>query len=239
MSHFLDRLRTTIPPVTRNLMMITLIVWLAQMALPLVGIDFTNLFGLHYFQASSFRLWQLVSYMFLHAPGQIAHIFWNMFALFMFGIHIERLWGGKRFLIFYLVCGLTAALSQELMWFWKLSALSKAYETISISGAAPIPMATYLNLFITVGASGSVFGILLAFGMMFPNVPLYFLFIPIPIKAKYMVVFYGLVELFLGVAGSNDGVAHFAHLGGMLGGLILILWWRKRRPTTYQTWYYE
>jgi hypothetical protein len=148
--------------------------------------------------------------MFTHV--EFNHLFFNMFALFMFGATLENYWGQKRYLTYYLVTGIGAGLIQILV--------------LLLQGVtSPIP---------TIGASGAVFGLLLAFGMLFPNTPLYLMFIPIPIKAKYMVLGYGLIELFFGVAGFRmDNVAHFAHLGGMLFGIVLILYWRKKDMNNY------
>lgn len=152
----------------------------------------------------AFMPWQLVSYSFLH--GDPGHLFFNMFALWMLGTQIEIYWGTARFMVFYLACVVAAAATQLLVgWF---------------SG----------QMYPTVGASGGVFGILLAFGMMFPNRKLLLLFFPVPVKAKYFVVGYGLLELWLGVFGVQAGVAHFAHLGGMLGGFLMIQHWRGRWP---------
>lgn len=145
--------------------------------------------------------WQLVSYGFLH--GGLGHLFFNMFALWMFGLQLENSWGSRRFAIFYFTCVIGAGLIQMMvMW------------------GQPIP---------TIGASGGVFGILLAFGMMFPNQPIYLYFM-FPIKAKWFVIGYGLIELWAGVAGTQQGVAHFAHLGGMLFGFLLIQYWRGKLP---------
>lgn len=155
-----------------------------------------------------FGPWQLVSYGFLH--GGLAHLFFNMFALYMFGLPIERAWGTRRFLIFYFVCMVGAGLVQLLV--------------TALTGA----------IYPTIGASGAVFGLLLAFGMMFPNSTILLLIPPVPIKAKWFVIGYGLLTLFFGMTGTMAGVAHFAHLGGMLFGLALILIWgrsdfRRRR----------
>ncbi len=218
------------PPVTLNLIIINVLVWLAQNVLPSIGIDLTNLLGLHYFQAEHFGVWQLLSYAFLHSTNGFSHVFFNMFALFMFGSTIERLFGGKRFLLYYLICAVVAAVSQQIVWAFSLYPIaSSGIPYISMPSGAIEPTVAFLNRFITVGASGSIFGILLAFGWFYPNVPIFLLFIPIPIKAKYFVCIYGLIELFLGISSTGDGVAHFAHLGGMLGGLILILIWRRRK----------
>ncbi|GBU06899.1 rhomboid family intramembrane serine protease [Bacteroidales bacterium] len=204
---------SSIPPVTKNIIIINFIAWMATLALSTRGIDLINIFGLHYFLAEDFRVYQLVSYLFLHDTSSLSHVFFNMFAVFMFGRVIETSWGSKRFLIYYAFTGIGAGLIQELVWFFEYQSLDP----------------TYFNLPITIGASGAVFGILLAFGMMFPNTPLYIMFIPIPIKAKYFVIGYGLLELYFGVAQRNgDNVAHFAHLGGMLFGIIFILYWRRK-----------
>jgi len=151
-----------------------------------------------------FHVWQLVTYAFLH--GSIAHIFFNMFALWMFGMQVENAWGSQRFAVYYLVCVVGAGLVQLLV-----ASLSH-------------------GIYPTIGASGGVFGILLAFGMMFPNQRILLLIPPIPIKAKYFVIGYGLIELITGVTGTEAGVAHFAHLGGMAFGFVLIQYWRGKLP---------
>ena len=144
----------------------------------------------------------------------------------MFGRVLENIWGPKRFLIFYMVAGIGAAITQELVWLYSVHSFA---STNGLSLAQLLAGDPSLNYLITIGASGSVFGILLAFAMLFPNVPLYLMFIPIPIKAKYFVVFYGLAELYMGVANNGgDSVAHFAHLGGMLFGYFLVRYWKKK-----------
>lgn len=219
----------SIPPVTRNIIIINVIVWLATYVFRLRGIDLIDILGLHFFQASGFKPHQLITYMFLHDTSSPAHIFFNMFAVYMFGRVIELTWGAKKYLIYYTVTGIGAGIMQELVWLYSLQdILSPTIHAIN-TGSSIIDKSEFLNQIITIGASGAVFGILLAFGMLFPNASLYVMFIPIPIKAKYFVIFYGLAELFFGIANrSGDNVAHFAHLGGMLFGLILILYWRKK-----------
>ncbi len=216
----------SIAPVTLNLIIINALFFLASMVFPHLNINLTNILGLHYWSASDFNLAQFVSYMFMHA--NFNHLFFNMFSLFIFGSTLERVWGGKRFLTYYVVCGLGAALVQELVWMYEISDIMK-YEQVNL-GSRIIPVAEYINrFFITIGASGAVFGILLAFGMLFPNAEMYLLFIPIPIKAKYFVIGYGIIELFLGVGNfRGDNIAHFAHLGGMIFGFILIKIWKKQ-----------
>ena len=215
----------SIPPVTLNIIIINFIVWLAALTLPkIAGIDLNYLLGLHYFEASDFNVIQLVTYMFLHDTHSIDHIFFNMFSVFMFGRTLEMVWGGKRFLFYYLTTGIGAGLIQEVAWYFELQSVINYY--VPQIGWEQVSMG--LNQFITVGASGAAFGILLAFGMLFPNAPLFIIFIPIPIKAKYFVIFYGLLELFFGISNTMSGVAHFAHLGGMLFGFFLIRYWKKK-----------
>ncbi|HEX5514041.1 MAG TPA: rhomboid family intramembrane serine protease [Gammaproteobacteria bacterium] len=160
-----------------------------------------RLLGLPY--VPDFRLWQLVSYSFLH--GNLLHLFTNMFAMWMFGVQIERLWGSRMFAIYYFVCVLGAGVVQLLV------------ASAAVAEIGPYP---------TIGASGGVFGILLAFGMMFPNQRILLLFPPIPMRAKWFVILYGAFELYAGITGTLSGVAHFAHLGGMLFGFLLIQYWR-------------
>lgn len=226
MNSFRERNYQFAPPVTQNLIIINAIFWFATYVLGgRFNIDLNDTLGLHYFQAGSFNPVQFVSYMFLHAG--FPHLFFNMFSLWMFGRLIEQFWGTKRFLIFYVICGLTAALAQQIVWAVDLMPI---VNIVRFPDGAEMLKSAFLNLPTTVGASGAVFGLLLAFGMLFPNSEIYLFFIPIPIKAKWFVIVYGLIELFLGVApmagGSN--IAHFAHLGGMIGGIILILLWRKK-----------
>ncbi|NNF16349.1 MAG: rhomboid family intramembrane serine protease [Gammaproteobacteria bacterium] len=149
----------------------------------------------------SFQVWQLVTYGFLHA--NMSHLFFNMFALWMFGMQLEALWGSKPFALYYFVC---------------------------LIGAGLIQIVVETSGYPTVGASGGVFGLLLGFGLMYPNRPIIMIFLPIPIKAKYFVVLYGLLELWLGVTATRSTVAHFAHLGGMAFGYVLIQYWRGRLP---------
>ena len=221
------------PSVTRYLLIANFMIFLLTAIMQRYGVDLNTIGGLHYVGASSFHWWQPITYMFLHA--NFSHIFFNMFAVLMFAPTIERTWGARRFIIYYLVCGLGAAFIQEVVWALMLSNMSSAYSAASLA-----QYAYYLN---TIGASGAVFGILFAFGWLYPNVPMFLLFIPIPIRARTFVIIYALIELFAGlgsVAGlSADHVAHFAHLGGMLFGWLLILYWRKinwREPQIGALW---
>lgn len=225
MSDFRPSGFSVLPTVVKNLLILNVLFFLATIACDMVlRIDLSDYLGLHYIGASDFQPYQLVTYMFMH--GNFAHLFFNMFALWMFGNTLENIWGPNRFLLFYFVCGIGAGLVQELVQYIQYVTTLQGYENVRIAANQIIPMSEYLNLLTTVGASGAVYGILLAFGMMFPNSTLYIYF-AIPIKAKWFVIIYGVIELFSGFT-SVDNVAHFAHLGGMLFGLILILYWKKK-----------
>lgn len=216
----------TMPPITKNLLIINTICFLAYYVLQGRGIDFNSIFGLHYLQASHFQIYQLLTYMFMHAS--FMHLFFNMFALWMFGSVIERTFGEKRFLIYYLVCGLGAALCQE------LSQGVQVYSIIAEQGGTLSDLLNLsaldkaaLNSMTTVGASGSIYGVLLAFGMTYPEQRMFIFPLPIPIKAKWFVCGYAAIELFMAMGQRGDNVAHVAHLGGMLFGYLLIKMWRK------------
>ena len=199
--------------------------FLATIVMERKGIDLTGIFGLHFFKAADFAPYQLVTYMFMH--GGFSHLFFNMFALYMFGSVLERMWGVKRFLIYYFVAGVGAGLLQEAVQY--VSYLHEglaAYEGVK-TPTGVVPMGLFLNMWTTVGASGAIYAILLGFGMLFPNERMFIFPLPFPIKAKFFVMGYAVIELLLGFTNSMDGIAHFAHLGGMLFGLILILYWRK------------
>ncbi len=225
MSNFRPGGFSVLPMVVKNLLIINVLFFLATIAADVVlRVDLSDYLGLHYIGASGFQPYQLVTYMFMH--GNFAHLFFNMFALWMFGNTLENIWGPNRFLLFYFVCGIGAGIVQELVQYIQFVTTLQGYENVRISANHIIPMSEYLNMLTTVGASGAVYGILLAFGMMFPNSTLYIYF-AIPIKAKWFVLIYGIIELFSGFT-SADNVAHFAHLGGMLFGLLLILYWKKK-----------
>lgn len=216
-----------LPLVVKNLLIINGIFFLATIAMDMVWhVDLAQYLGLHYIGASDFRPYQFVTYMFMH--GSFGHLFFNMFALWMFGNAIENAWGPKRFLFFYLVCGIGAGLTQELVQYIQLNDIVQNYEYVRLNNRS-IPVNEYLNMLTTVGASGAVYGILLAFGMMWPNSRIYLYFL-IPIKTKWFVLIYGLLELFSGFS-SIDNVAHFAHVGGMVFGLLLILYWKNGGTT--------
>jgi len=243
------------PPAIKNLIIINFIFWLASIILPkYANIDIVDWLGLHYWLSDKFNPAQLITYMFLHDTSSFSHIFFNMFGLWMFGKNIEMFWGTKRFLIFYFVTGIGAGIIQELTWMVDyvpiVNAINEYASSKDISQLMPylkniqentiIPIdqlmdfkTQLLNQPITVGASGALFGILLAFAMLFPQARMFMIFIPIPVRAPYFVAFYALAELFMGIGGNVDGIAHYAHLGGMLFGLILILIWKKK-GTLYQ-----
>jgi len=230
-----------LPPVTKNLIIINFLIWLVMMVAPYSFQEKLIHYGaLHFWGASDFNPAQLITYMFMHDVRSFAHILFNMFTLFMFGITLERVLGSQRYLFYYLSCGIGAALVQELVWqiSWVDIAagwinqgygtgIAEAREILHQAQAAGqnIPL---LNSFVTLGASGAIYGVLLAFGMIFPNRPLYLMFVPVPIKAKWMVAGYGVIELLMGLSTANDGVAHFAHLGGMIFGFLMIWYWKKK-----------
>lgn len=253
MNSFLNR----IPPVTKNLIIINFLVWIAMMVLPSrLGMSLETFGGLHYLTASDFNPAQFITYMFMHSTGSFAHIFFNMFMLLMFGATLERALGSARFLFYYISCGVGAAIIQEIT--WALSWETILTRMIAMQNNMDFPEAraaieealmtpqgeaiikSYLNVFVTIGASGAVYGLLLAFGMMFPNAPMYFFFIPVAIKAKWMTLGMGAIELLIGLSesvGRSDGVAHFAHLGGMIFGFFIILYWKKKGTFDGNSWY--
>jgi membrane associated rhomboid family serine protease len=214
-----------IPTMTKNLLVVNVLAFIATFVLERSGIDLTRMLGLHFFLASEFHVYQFVTYMFLH--GGFTHILFNMFALWMFGSVIERVWGPKKFLFYYICCGIGAGFTQELVQYitYSMEGIA-AYQYVNAGG---IQMTTdaYINLWTTIGASGAVYGILLAFGMIFPNERLFIIPFPFPIKAKWLIVGYIAIELFSAMSGPGDGVAHMAHLGGMLFGFLLIRYWQK------------
>lgn len=263
-----------IPPVVKNLIIINILFFLGDQFLGnILGEEPIRLFGLHFFKSIYFHPWQYLTSMFMH--GGLSHLFFNMFALFMFGRILEQVWGAKRFIIYYFACGFGAAALHTFFIWLNYSSMESAYVAFQntpspellakfvsehiphaqqwvyefIDKWADNPSSQYyisqgtelfekvINESInvpTVGASGAVFGLLLAFGMLFPNTELMLLFPPIPIKAKYFVALYGLAELYFAVLNSaGDNVAHVAHLGGMIIGFVLIKYWNKSRNKFY------
>ncbi len=218
------------PVVTKNLLIINALAFVATMVFP--GLTATG--GLHFFLASDFSVIQLITYMFLHAG--FTHILFNMFALWMFGRVIENVWGPRKFLFYYISCGIGAGLMQEIAQFFQFYFLMKP----EFPEAGMLDMfaigrqySTMLNGWTTVGASGAVYAILLAFGMTFPNERIFIFPIPLPIKAKWFVTLYAGIELFMAVSSSNDNVAHMAHLGGMFFGFFMIRYWNSHPDSRY------
>lgn len=223
------------PTVTKNLIIINILCFIGGIVASRYGINLNEYLGLHFFKASDFNLAQLFTYMFMHANFQ--HIFFNMFAVWMFGRILEQVWGPRRFLFYYIVCGVGAGLIQELVQYIQYVTELSAYDSVN-TGFSIIPMAEYLNMLTTVGASGAVYAILLAFGMLFPNQQMFIFPLPVPIKAKYFVIGYAVIEVVLGVSNNaGDNVAHFAHLGGMIFGFILIWYWKKKNTNRHGSFY--
>ncbi|MCU0370023.1 MAG: rhomboid family intramembrane serine protease [Bacteroidales bacterium] len=267
-----------LPMLVKNLLIINGLMFVAQIvAEKSFGISLEDMLGLHYPGSMAFKPWQFITYMFLH--GNFGHLFFNMFALWMFGYALENIWGPKRFLFYYLVTGIGAALVHYLVIYFQINPTVVMLDKLIAEPSAPaifdfISQTTlqinqysgeiyvqsqkfqealealaynpenrqalliarnflvdyreyYMNLPNVIGASGAVFGILLAFGMLFPNTVIYIYFF-FPLKAKYFVIIYGLIELFYGFSGAESNVAHFAHLGGMVFGFFLILYWKKK-----------
>ena len=267
-----------LPPVVKNLLIINVLFFLATEVLrPTMNIDLTDILGLHYFAAQKFAPYQFITYMFMH--GGFSHILFNMFALWMFGTVLEQVWGPKKFLLYYVITGIGAALVHYLVFYFEITpalnsidaflanpdlatlqqfasnhkfnisassdeleqafnAFQSNYVTLqqepnnmqamqeSVNFVA-LYREHFLNLPVVVGASGAIYGLLLAFGMLFPNSLVYVYFF-IPMKAKWFVIIFGAIELFSGFWDQNSNVAHFAHLGGMIFGFFLIMYWKKK-----------
>jgi membrane associated rhomboid family serine protease len=253
-----------LPDVVKNLLIINILLFILTVYFDGRGIDLTGILGLHYFGSSEFKVYQLVTYMFMH--GGIMHIFFNMLALFMFGGAVENVWGKKKFLTYYFLCGFGAAAAHYAIRYYEIAPqlnylnnylhsanVNDLYAIVNSPAYAErfppefsdlirfdpnhaiVLSMDYVTKFkselldgqVLVGASGAIFGLLLAFGMLFPDAIIFSIFPPIPLKAKYAVVMYGLIELFSGF-GATDGIAHFAHIGGLITGLIIILIWRRK-----------
>ena len=202
--------RFGIPEVTRNIIAINVLLFIATIYSGNTMYEYLALFN---YKSNYFHGWQMITHMFMH--GSFTHLLFNMFGLYMFGSRLEQMWGAKRYINFYLITGLGAAL---------LHTLVQDYEITQglISVNQP-----------TVGASGALFGILVAFAIYWPNTQLFLMFIPVPIKAKWAVIGYAAFELFAGISGFQAGVAHFAHLGGALFGFILVQYWNKNNRNSF------
>ncbi len=283
-SHYSLRSFSILPPIIKNLLIINILCFFATIVLKnTFNIDLYELLGLHYFKSNSFQSYQFITYMFMH--GSFEHLFFNMFALWMFGSTIENFWGSKRFLIFYLITGIGAALTHYLIIHIELAPditlIQNSIHSLDINSLKELIahhkfhinehsgeiwnqftvfqeyiyalqttpndsnaieqirlfLNNYLEHFVSlpnvVGASGSVYGLLLAFGMLFPNSKIYIYFL-FPMKAKWFVLIFGLIELAAGIFSSGDGIAHFAHLGGMIFGLLLIILWKNKYESHYR-----
>lgn len=246
----LESLFRNMPPVVKNLLIINVIMFIATFALS--EYDLRSILSLHYPKSVLFQPYQVVTSIFMH--GNFGHLFFNMFGLVMFGTALERVWGAKKMLIFFLVCGLGANIIYEIVQHiqienllaqYSAEDLDKIFKLINGEGAEAIasgynynnPELARINALYNggvLGASGALFGILIAFAMLFPNTELMLIFLPIPIKAKYFIPIYIVIELYLGVQNFEwDNVAHFAHLGGALIGFIIVKIWQKNRNTFY------
>ena len=236
------------PPVVKNIIMISVVMLLAYYAVYyMIGFDLNRHLGLYFPRSDNFMPIQILTYMFLH--GGIWHLFFNMYALYIFGQVLENVWGSKRFLTYYLVCGLGAAfihegvIALEYNKLVKMLSPDQLQQVINEGSSLLLSGKVYSNRYMqdlqillntpTVGASGAVFGILLAFGMLFPNTQLMLLIPPIPIKAKWFVLLYGALELYMAISQPGSNIAHAAHLGGMFFGFLLIKYWQKNTNTLY------
>lgn len=236
---------TGLPPIVKNLLIMNIVCFIGSLIFEKARL----LFGVYYPDSPAFHWWQVFTYMFMH--GNFMHIFFNMFALFMFGPVLEQILGPKRFINYYLITGLGALALQFAVQAYEVNAITgtvaaSQYMDVNVVQRSAVGPAlqglnqeqinTLLSIYVIpmVGASGAIFGLLVAFGYLFPNTELYLMFIPVPVKAKIFIPIYIILELFLGVSRfAGDSVAHFAHLGGALFGFILIKLWRIKRPTLW------
>jgi len=239
-----------IPPVTKNLLLLNVMFFVVSVVLAQNGTDISRMLGAHYFNSFLFQPFQIVTHMFMHSITDFFHILFNMILLIMFGGHLERTWGSKRYFIFYVACGLGAIVLYNSIGMFQIYELKNAliadgydirilnnqlaaenFESIQIhSASSQVLLQNYINLSFStlVGASGAVFGLLAGFAMLFPNTELMLLFPPIPIKAKYLIGGYLAFEVYSSIYRSGDQIAHLAHVGGAVVGIIIILIWRKR-----------
>jgi Uncharacterized membrane protein (homolog of Drosophila rhomboid) len=231
MAQFRMRGFQDIPPVIKNLVIVNVLIWLAELTF---GESFISALSIHFYKNPEFRVWQPFTYMFLHSPGMFLHILFNMFMLWMFGSTLENMWGSKRFLIFYILCGIGAAIIQMAASAAEMNILMSSLQEGKISESEYIARGRNIYHGITLGASGAVMGVMAGFGYTFPNMPMYIMFIPVPIKAKWVVTGYVLIDLFSGVNPRyNSGIAHFAHVGGALIGLILVITMNRNNRRTF------
>ena len=241
-----SNLLKNISPVVKNILIINILFYVAQWTLP----SFTQNLELYPITSEQFRPWQLATHFFMHSTFSIGHIFFNMFALVIFGSNLERVWGPQKFLGFYISCALGASILHLSVNYFRIHNIeasltmedlelfrTSGYEAFQKGMNFTDPILAQLNILYNtpmIGASGAVFGLLAAFGYLFPNTELMLLFPPIPIKAKYLVIGYATLELYLGISNNaSDNVAHFAHLGGALVGIIIVLYWRKNKNSFF------
>lgn len=238
-----------LPQVTKNLLILNVLVYLISLILISQNIPFGLNLGAHYVNSILFEPYQIITHMFMHSLGSPMHILFNMLLLVMFGAHLEQVWGSKRYFIFYMACGFGAFALYNSIGVWEIISLRKEllaegidldtfhnqirdhYESgvyYTYPGSEALTRYEFLNGSTIVGASGAIFGLLSGFAMLFPNTQLMLLFPPIPIKAKYLIGAYLLFEIYSSIFSSNDQIAHLAHVGGAIVGIILILIWRKR-----------
>lgn len=217
---------SNVPPVVKNIILLNALIYLLTL---LTGDFMYEKFSLFYIKSPLFHWWQIVTHMFMH--GGFFHLFFNMYTLFFFGCVLERVWGAKKFLFFYFVTGLgAAALHMGVM------GLEALHYSNMLENGIPQASASYYRLLSTptVGASGAIYGVLLGYGMLFPQNVIQMVFPPVALKAKWFVVIFAVIELLLGVFGTSTGVAHFAHLGGMLFGWLLIMYWKRNNRMYYE-----
>ncbi|WP_316768982.1 rhomboid family intramembrane serine protease [Pedobacter frigiditerrae] len=240
-----------IPPVVKNLIIINIIFYAATWVFKAQGLDLADLLGAHYFDSPKFQVWQPITYMFMHSDKDIMHIIFNMFGLYMFGSILENHYGAKRFINFYLITGLGAIFLQWVVQAFELyqitgsivdngrmqlDLLAKGQYNPEVFSNAQASNISSVYFGTMVGASGAVFGVMTAFAVLYPNLELMLMFIPFPVKAKYFIPGYIVLELYLGVSRiEGDTVAHFAHLGGALIGYILVKLWKNKN--TYYDYY--
>lgn len=215
----------SMPPVVKNLLLINVIMYVITM---ITGNFMYENFALFYFKSPFFKPFQLITHMFMH--GGFTHIFFNMYTLFIFGGVLERVWGSQKFLLYYFVTGIGAALLHLGVMYLQLQGYIADVNAGDFMARANIQALLSTP---TVGASGAIYGLLLAYGMLFPNNVMQLIFPPVALKAKWFVLIFGALELLLGLSGRGGNVAHFAHLGGMIFGFFLILYWKKNNRMYY------
>lgn len=235
-------------PVVKNLLLLNIALFILDYVFKIQGIDLGKYLALHNFHSPHFKPYQFISYMFMH--GGLMHIFFNMYALIMFGPILERIWGKQRFFIFYFSCGVFAGIFTNLIDYIQVIQIEKSFSSIEISeiynkilnleygfslNTNVVNVQKYLNLIMTqmVGASGAILGILAAFAWLFPNTELQLIFPPIPIKAKWLIGIYILFEIYVAITGKMDGIGHWAHIGGAIMGTIFIFIWKQNKKSFY------